>query len=139
MQRVEGMEEPFLRLLLAYEELDVVEQEHIGAAVSMPELFGLALTNGADVVVGELFRRRVNQAHAHRKRLLPDGMKQVSLPESDLRVEHQRVIHIAGITRDRLRRGVRQLVGLAHDEAVEGVSSVQRRRTSSYRRFGCRR
>ena len=128
VQRVEGVEEPFLRLLLADKELDVVEQQHARAAVLLPELFGLALANGADVLVGELFGCRVDEAHAFGKRLLSDSVHQVRLAQPDFRVHHQRVIDVAGVVRDGARGGVRQLVRLAHYEAVEGVAAVQRGR-----------
>ena len=88
VQRVEGVEEAFLRLLLADEELDVVEQQHARAAVLLAELFGLALANGADVLVGELFGCRVDEAHALGERLLSDSVHQVRLAQPDFRVHH---------------------------------------------------
>jgi hypothetical protein len=38
MQRIEGMEELFLGLFLAFQELDVVDQQHVDVAISAPEI-----------------------------------------------------------------------------------------------------
>ena len=53
---VEGVEEFLLRPVLAGQELDVVDQEHVDLAVALAELGQFAVLDRADVVVRELLR-----------------------------------------------------------------------------------
>ena len=63
VQGVEGVEESFLGLFFAYEELDVVEQEKVGAAVAFSELVGRSPAYRLDVRVGELLGGRIYEGH----------------------------------------------------------------------------
>ena len=59
VQRVEGVEEFFLRALLAGKELDIVDHQDVDRPVFLAEELGLALLDGADDLVGELLTRDV--------------------------------------------------------------------------------
>src|SRR6185437_8445225 len=64
MQGVERVEELFLRLLLVFQELNVVDEQDIDFAVAATETFGLAIADRVDEVVGELFGTDVTHAGA---------------------------------------------------------------------------
>jgi hypothetical protein len=63
VQRVEGVEELLLRLHLAGEELDVVDEQDIDVAVASLEVGGLVVTDAVDEVVGELLGVHVANSH----------------------------------------------------------------------------
>jgi hypothetical protein len=56
-----------------------------------------------------------------------DRVHQVRLAQTRPAVDEERVVVIAGLIRDRLRRRVRELIARADDEVVEGVLGQQRR------------
>ena len=65
---------------------------------------------------------RIRVARADR---MADRMHEVRLAETDATVDEQRVVGLAGILPDLLRRGLRELVALADDEVLEGRLGVQ--------------
>ena len=139
---VKGMEELFLRHLLAFQEMDVVHQEevHVGA-VSAPELRHGAAVDDLDDFVDELLRAHVE--HPGVRLPLADGMgdrlHQVGLAESRGAVDEERVVGLAGRFGRGVGRGRGQLVGLADDERVEGIALVERLRARVHRRDHGRR
>src|SRR5438093_13325305 len=64
VQRVEGVEELFLRPVLSGKELDVVDEQHVYRAVLVPELAHSRGGDGADHLVGELLGRQLDDAIA---------------------------------------------------------------------------
>ena len=64
VEGVERVKEALLGLFLADKELDVVQEEQVGAAVAFPELVGRALAYGLDIGVGELLGGGVDEGHA---------------------------------------------------------------------------
>ena len=56
---------------------------------------------------------------------MADGVQQVGLAEPDAAVEEERVVAVRGALGDGPRGGVRELVGAADDEGVEGVLRVE--------------
>ena len=59
MQGVEGVEELFLRGFLSGDELDIVDQQHVGGAILLAERLCGVRADGGDQVVGEFFRGNV--------------------------------------------------------------------------------
>ncbi len=59
MQDVEGVEELLLRPLLVLQELDVIDEQHVGVAVAALERLLAVIPDGVDEVVRELFRAHV--------------------------------------------------------------------------------
>src|ERR1019366_7773407 len=94
MQGVERVEELLLRLLLILQELDVVDEQYVDFAVTAAETLGLAVADGVDEVVGELFRTDVTHSGAVEKthRIVPDRVQQVRLAKPRLPVDEQRVV-----------------------------------------------
>ena len=71
-----------LGLLLADDELDVVQQECVGVAISSAELLGLALPNGPYVLVGKLLGGGIDQRKASGCNVVADGVKKVSFAQA---------------------------------------------------------
>ena len=115
------MEEFFLRLLLAGDELNIVHQQQVGLTVLLAHLGGFALADGVDQFVGEIVALHVCDlgvgvvAADH----IGDGVDQVGLTQTGVTVDQQGVVVLGGMLRDRLGGGVGQLVGRAHHEGLE--------------------
>ena len=117
-QRVEQVEELFLRAVLAAEELDVVDQQQVERAVVALEVVeGLVLVGAHDVGdvglgvdVADLRRRVALQD------VVADRLDQVRLAEPDAAVDEQRVVG-GRVLGDLHAGGARELVRLAGDEA----------------------
>jgi len=56
MQRVEGMEQLFLQSVLSFEELNVIDQQHVVLAVAALELGGGAISNRINELAHQRFR-----------------------------------------------------------------------------------
>ena len=128
VELVERVEELLLELLGAFEELDVVDQQHVEVAVAALEA-GHRL--GADRV-DEFVHERLggDVAHPlvpeHGADVVPDRVQEVGLAQPGRAVDEQRVVGPAGALGDGQGRGVREAVGGPDDELVEGVAAVQR-------------
>ena len=94
VQRVERMEEFFLRMLFLREELDVVDEQDVDVAVFLPEGFGIAVSNGVDEFVREFFARNVEDAHLGEflQNLVPDGVHEMRLAESHAAVHEEGIV-----------------------------------------------
>ena len=84
VQRIEGMEELFLSAFLAFDELDVVDQQDVDVAEAAFERCGAVVTQRVDEVVGELLGRDVLDPHAREQllRVVTGGVQQVGLAQS---------------------------------------------------------
>ena len=111
MQRVERVEELFFGAVLAGQELDVVDEQHVDGSVFVPELAHASRGYGGDDLVGELLRREVNNALAREAvvDLVADCMHEVRLAQTDSSIEEQGVVAVAGSFRDGLGRRVSEL------------------------------
>ena len=127
VDRVERMEELFLRPLLVRDELDVVDQQQVDPPVARAELVDLALLDRGDELVGELLAGRVDDALARElgDHLVADGMHQVRLAQAHPAVQEERVVGVAGPLRHGQAGGVGQPVGRADDEVRERVARVE--------------
>src|SRR5690606_41829876 len=118
MQRVERVEELFLRPLLLTQEVHVVDQQQIDLAIAPAEIRHAPLLDGGDQVVREALARDVCDAAARvlREDRVTDRMHQVRLAQADAAIDEERIVH----ARRRLRHGTtrrgRQLVVRADDE-----------------------
>ena len=107
VQRVEGVEELLLRALLAGEELDVVDEQHVDVAELVAEAGHLVVADGVDHLVGELLTGDVADGGVGLTALhvVADGVHQVGLAHADAAVEEERVV---GLARGARRRPVRR-------------------------------
>ena len=124
---VERVEELLLRALLAGDELDVVDQEEIDGAVLGAELRGAVVADRVDELVREALGREIEQAEARveARDLVADRVEQVRLAEADAAVDEERVVGLRGQLGDRLAGGLRELVGVADHEGIEGVRGLR--------------
>ena len=127
VERVEGVEELVLRAFLAGDELDVVDEQHVDAAIPLAEVEDAVVAHGVDHLVHEPLGRDVGelQAGAVLQHVLPDRVHQVGLAETDAAVDEQRVVGARRGFGDGPAGGVGELVGRADDEGVEGVARVE--------------
>ena len=128
VQRVEGVEELLLGLLLALEELDVVDEEHVDVAVAALQGGGVRVLDRVDHVVGERLGGDVADLRAGPEvaHVVADGVQQVGLAESGVAVHQERVVGLARRLGDGDRGGVGEPVGGPDHEGLEGVARVQR-------------
>src|SRR5687767_6661179 len=84
VEAVESVEKLLQDLLFALEELDIIEQEHIGRSIALFEVVDPLPSDGVDEVVQETLRRDVSdrQAGIQLEGQLPDGVEKVSLAEA---------------------------------------------------------
>ena len=127
VQRVEGVEEFFLRAFFSRDELNVVHQQHVHGVKTFAEADHAVEPQRVDHFDGELLCAYVAQAHRRVALLdgVPDGVHQVGLAHAHAAVQEQRVVRFGGLFRDGARRGVRKLIGLADHESVEGIAQIQ--------------
>src|SRR5258705_6238606 len=127
MDGVECVEELFLRALLTGEELDVVDEEPVEAAIALAELLALLSADRVDELVGELLARRVGDALLRMTRddRVTDRVHKMGLSKARAAVDEERVVAVTGAFGDGKRRGVCQTVVGSDHEGRERVPSVQ--------------
>ena len=118
MDRVERVEELFLRALLSGDELDIVDEEHVDAPVTLAELLALLCADRVDELVGELFARRVCHAllGVARDHRVADRVHEMCLPEPRAAINEERVVAVARPLGHREGGGVSEAVVRAHHE-----------------------
>ena len=124
VQGVEGVEQLFLAGVLAGDELHIVHQKQIHAAVLVPELLHInAPAEVADELVYKVLALDVEDTEAGMILSHPvgDGVEQMSLAQAGLPVDEQGVIGPARLVRHLLGGGEGEFVGGAHHEPLKGV------------------
>jgi len=126
-QRVERVEELFLRTFLAGEELDVVDQQRVERAIRGLEVVDRVVLQGAHHVAHEALGVHVGNPRVLvlRADVVADGVHQVRLAEADTAVDEQRVVGPSRVRGDLHRCGAGELVALALDEIGEREICVQ--------------
>ncbi len=127
VQRVEGVEELFLEPLLAFHELDVVDEQDIHIAIAALEETRGVLADGVDVLVEEVLGGHVPNGVVGvvLVDVVPDGVEQVGLAEAGGAVDEQRVVGPRRRLRDPQGGGQRELVRRPLHKGLEGVLAVQ--------------
>ena len=121
------MEELLLRGVFAGNELNIVDQEQVRAAVFEAELVVLAFAQSVDQLVGELVALDIDDVVAGMIFMhdAGDGIQQMRLAEAGRAVNEQRVIRFRRIVGDRDGRRVRKAVGRADDEIIKRELRVE--------------
>ena len=137
VQRIERVEDLFLRGLRSRQELHVVDEQDVDRAVALAEAAraGAAIL-GADRVqqiVGEGLAGDVEHAGVGiaSDDGVADGMQEMGLAQADAAVDEQRVIGVSRRLADAQGGGVGEPVGGPDDEALEGEPRVQPDRRAS--------
>ncbi len=128
VQGVERMEELFLRLGLARQEVDVIDQQHVAlVAVAGAEVVHPLVLQRLDELVHEALGAQV---HDPRARLLlshtmGERVHQVRLSQTRPPADEQRVVTASADSGGRHGGGMSELVGRPDHEVREGVLGVQ--------------
>ncbi len=127
VERVEGVEELLLRLRFLLQEVDVVDQQHVGVAVLRLELVRVLLADRLDELGGEVLRGHVDDLHVVHLVVdrVADGLDEVGLAESDAAVDEARVVRGARVARDGHRGVGGEAVVLADDEGIKRVLAFE--------------
>ena len=129
---VENVEKRLLGRLFPAYELDIVDHQHIAGAVFFTEAVALlvvAAPDDADELVDHGLRTDIDHPGLRGvfEEVIAYRLEKVCLAEPDAAVDEQRIVFPARVFRHRLRRGERELVGLAFHESVEGVVCAEGR------------
>src|SRR3982751_178170 len=121
------MKKFFLNPFLAGEELDVINQEHIGLPIFFAKLDERIILDRVDVFVGKFLGRNVSDARAFfvRGNMLTDGMKQMSFAETDATIEEQGIGRFPGRFSDGFEGGVRKVIVVADNKHLKGVLGIE--------------
>ena len=133
---LDRVEELLRRALLALEELDVVEQQHVGRAIALLERRDLVVLEGGEKLARERLGVRVahrQAAHAERD-VVADRLEEVGLADPRRTADEQRVVDLARQLGDRQRRRVREAVGGPDHECLERVAGLEVEMTGGRRR-----
>ena len=130
VQRIEGVEELFLRALFLRQELDVVHQQHVHLPEFIAEAGHLVVAQRVDHLVGELLARHIADRRLRRPPLdlVADRLHQVRLAHPDAAIQEQRVVGLRGPLGHSLAGRMGKLVAAADHECVKGVAWIQLRR-----------
>ena len=113
-------------LALRREELDVVDEQHVGVAVAALEALHVLAVQRGEELVGERLDRRVadGQPAAVGEDVVADRVQQVGLADAGGPVDEERVVGVAGKLGHGERGGVGEAIGVADDELLEREAGV---------------
>src|SRR5262252_9301449 len=121
------MEKLFLSALFISKELNVIDQQHIGGAVALAQLWHALQANAGYHFIGEALTGSVDDPHTgaigHERP--PNGMHQMGLAHSHAAVEEERIVAAGWIGGHGSSGCVRELIAGAHHECVERESRIQ--------------
>src|ERR1035437_4385064 len=123
MDRIEGVEELFLRPLFVGDELDVVDEEQVDAPVATPEVVELALLDAGNEFVCELLAGRIDNALARKARddRVADGVHEMRLAEAHPAVQEKRVVRVARACSDGEAGGGGEAISPAAERVGAGI------------------
>ena len=121
------MEEFLLRLLLALQELDIVDNQAVNITVLLAEGLSRLILDRIDDFVRELFTGGVEHLHAGVVLLdaVADSVHQVSFAQTNTAVQEERVVGMRRIVGYSLSGSVRKAVGVADNEGFKYVLGIQ--------------
>ena len=128
IQGVEGVEELLLRLFLAADELDVVDDQNIHIPVFFLNILHALVPDRPYDVAGELFRGDVpgpDLAAIERLYLIPDHLDQMGLAETHSPVDEEGIVFGPHLLNDRRRRAISEFVRGADDEVLGGIAGIK--------------
>ena len=123
-QGIEGVEELFLGGFFVPQELDVVDEQHVDAAVFFPEGFQPVVFHALDQLVGEGLAGNVQDLHIRMggQDLVADGIHQMGLAQAGIAEQEEGVVGVGRVVCNGHGCGLGKPVGVAHHEIVEGVA-----------------
>ena len=126
-QRVEGMEELFLRALFLGKELNIVNQQRIDRTVITLEVVDGVHLQRLDHIGDETLGMQIHDSGSRilLQQMVTNRVHQVGLAQANAPIKEQRVIAMLGIVRNLPGSGAGKLVRLALDEVLEGKTAVE--------------
>ena len=123
---VEGVKEFLLNALLAGQELNVIDQKIIDAAVTRSELGKSIFLDGPDEFVGEFLTGYVSDptGGVAVQGLMGYGMHQMGLTQSGFTIEKKRIVSVSGSVGYRNACRMGKFTPSADDEIGKGVFGV---------------
>jgi hypothetical protein len=117
------VEELLQRPVLTFQELDIVEQEQVDAAIARLELVHALLADPLDEVVEEGLGAQVDDLEAGMEvmGMLGDCLEQMGLAQTRSPEHEQRVVVAARLFGDGHRRGMGEAIALSNDKVFERV------------------
>ena len=117
------MKERLLGLVFTLQELNVIDQQDVDLAVFSLEGGGSVVLNRVDEVVGEFFGRYIANfdSRVKAKRVVADRVQKVSLAQTRVSVDKQRVVSLGRGLGHGKCRGVRESVRSTGHERVKCV------------------
>jgi len=127
VQGVEGVEELLFGLQLVGQELDIVDEEDVGAAEAVAEAGGVVGAQGADEVAREVLDGGIADAQpvAVDLHVVADRLEEVGLSEPRRAVDEERVVGVSRHFRHRERRCVGEPIAVADHELSKRVLGVE--------------
>ncbi len=127
IQGIKRVEELSLGPFLAGNELDVVNQQHIHAAIPLAELQNPVVPQRIDHFVHEALRRHVGefQPAVMPQHVVANRVHQVCFAQTHPAIDEQRVVRARGGLGHGPARRIGKLVGGADDEGVKRVARTQ--------------
>ena len=126
---VKDVEEFFLGLFLADDELEIVDDEDVEFAEFKIEFFTFTEFYGVDKIGVEMRNRGVEdfQRGVFSQKFIADGLDEVGFAEARAAIEEERVIAAARGVDDTASGGNGEIVIRTDDEVIEGVFRVKTR------------
>ncbi len=125
MQFIEGMVKAFLSLLLATDEVNIVNKQHARVPVPVAKFLRISLPDGADKLVGELLGAGADERHMMGKGNVSDGMEQMRFTQTDTTVDEQRIVGASRVLAHGESSGAGQAIPAPFDERLEVVTRVE--------------
>jgi hypothetical protein len=122
IERIEGMEQLFLRLDFLLQKMDIVDEQHVGVSILVLKIGRFVVLDRLDELVGKVLGGNVDDLAAlFLPREVSDRLHEVGLSESDASVDEAGVIRRSGVFRDRQGGVRREGVVFPNDEIVKGI------------------
>src|SRR4029077_1163911 len=120
----ERVEKFFLRPLLSTEELNIVDQEQVGLAITFSEFDQIVVLNRVDELVDEKLARKIHHLHAFLfdHHVLADRLHEVRLAEAHAAINKKGVVSSGWRLCNGQARRVRNFVVWADDKRFESVA-----------------
>src|SRR3989338_5576363 len=127
MERVEQVEEFFLRLQFLRKEMDIVHNEKVILAVLIFEPVRCSRLHRISIVDSKFLGSKIKYLSSRILFLevIPDRLNKMRLPPPRVAVDEKGFIGNAGALQRRLTRGIGEIINRADDERVEGIARIQ--------------
>ena len=125
MQGVKGVEELFLGLGFAGDELNIIDQQHIHLAVFFAQSCLGFRADGRYQVVGEFLAGNIEYTLALAGDRVADGMQNVSFAQAHAAVKKERVVGFGRVFGHSHASGMRQAVAWANHKTFKVVAADQ--------------